>query len=116
MHSDTAPRRLPRKELLIHAIHLGEMAHIRQEDADLDNTGEVRAGGLQHGAHVLDAELGHLGDAGAGRGQDLAVGLAGDLAGDVDAVGGGDGLGLFGGGGLLVGEVLFLGIQKGDWR
>lgn len=83
------------------------MAHIRQEDADLHNTGEVRAGSLQHGAHVLDAELGHLSDAGAGRGQDLAVGLAGDLAGDVDAVGGGDGLGLFGWDGLLVGQVLF---------
>ena len=83
-----------RKELLIRAVHLNEVVHARQENIYFHHLADVRAGGLQHGAQVLDAELRHGGDGGVGEAEDRAAGCAGDLPGAVDHAGGGDGLGV----------------------
>lgn len=80
------------EELLVRLVHLGEVVHGGDEDVDLDDLCERRAGGGEHGGQVVDALLGHLADVVGAQRQDLAVGLAGDLARAVDGAAGLDGL------------------------
>lgn len=87
------------EQLLVHAVHLCEVVHARQEHVDLDDLFDRRPRGLEHGGKVLDALLRHLRDAVRRLREDLARGCAGDLPGAVDRVGGGDCLGLGGGDG-----------------
>lgn len=69
----------------------GKVTHVGEEDVDLDDLGNGRAGLLEDGLEVGDALLGLLGDVALD--QD-ALGVEGDLAGAVDGGGGLDGLGL----------------------
>lgn len=69
----------------------GEVVHVGEEDGGLDNLGDVGASGLKDGRDVLAALGSLVGNAALDEG---AVGLEGDLAGEVDDVGGLDGLGL----------------------
>lgn len=39
----------------VHLVHLGKVAHVGQEDVDLDDLFEAGAGGLEDGGQVLDA-------------------------------------------------------------
>ena len=77
--------------LLVLAIHLSKVAHVREEDGGLDNLGDGRAGLLNDGLDVLAALSRLLGDGALDEG---AVRLEGDLAGAVDSSRGLDGLGL----------------------
>lgn len=105
MHSNTATRRLVHKELLVGSIHLGEVSHIRQENVDLDDLGDVRARGAQDRGDVVAAGLGEFADVAGHQG---AGGVGGDLAGDEDLAVGADGLGLY----VKKGEIL---VGFWDW-
>lgn len=83
-----------REELLVHAVHLREVVHARQEHVDLDDLLDRGPRSGEHGAEVADAQLRHLRDGGLRLRQDLALWCAGDLAGAIDRGGRGDGLGL----------------------
>lgn len=63
VNSHAASRRLVCEELLVCGIHLREVVHASQEDIDLDDLRDIRAGLLEDCGEVLDAEFGHLGDA-----------------------------------------------------
>jgi hypothetical protein len=41
--------------LCVNRVHLGEFIHIIDEDVDLDDLVNRRAGGFENGAQVLDA-------------------------------------------------------------
>ena len=71
------------------------MSHIREEDGGLDDLLDAGAGLLKDGLKVGDALLGLLGDRAL---NELAIGGQGDLAGEVDGIGGLDSLGLHDGG------------------
>jgi hypothetical protein len=76
----------------------GEVVHVGEEDGGLDNLADVGASGLKDGGDVLAALGSLVGNAALDEG---AVGLEGDLAGEVDDVGGLDGLGLERGEGMV---------------
>ena len=79
------------KPLLILAIHPLEIIHVRQKHIHLDDLGHARPRGDQDRRDVLAAHARLVGDVAA---DELAFAVRGDLAGDVDLVGGADGLGL----------------------
>lgn len=72
---------MPRESLLVRGVHFRKVIHARQEDVDLHHLAEVRAGGLENGREIGDAECGHLGDGRAGEREDGSGWCAGDLAG-----------------------------------
>lgn len=69
----------------------GKLAHVSEEDVDLDDLFDGGAGLDEDGLEVGDALLGLVGDGALDEG---ALGGEGDLAGAVDGGGGLDGLGL----------------------
>jgi hypothetical protein len=81
LHRDTRPRRLMRKELLIHAIHLGEIRHIIQKHVDLDHLCDVGASFFEDCDDVIAAGGGFIGDRTL---DEVALVVGRDLAGDVD--------------------------------
>jgi len=70
-----------RKELLIHAIHLGEVCHIVQEHIDLDHLCDVGASFFEDCDDVIAAGGGFIGDRAL---DEVALVVGRDLAGDVD--------------------------------
>lgn len=95
---NAATRRLVREELLKHAVHLGEVCHVVEEDVDLDDVLDGCVGLLQDGDDVLAAQCCLVGDAALDQGAGL---VGGDLAGDEDVGPGDDGLGLWGVSGVV---------------
>jgi hypothetical protein len=82
------------EKLLIRSVHLCEVVHASEEDIDLDDFVEGGTSFFKDGRKVVDAEFGHLGYGGGWLSEDLAGGRAGNLAGAVDCLGCGNGLGL----------------------
>lgn len=80
-----------REPLLVLAIHLGKVSHVREEDGSLDDLGNRRTRLLNDSLDVL-AALGRL--LGNGALDEGAVGLQRNLTGAVDGSRGLDGLGL----------------------
>lgn len=54
--------------LLVLLVHVGEVGHVGQEDVDLDDLVDGRAGLLQNGLQVLQAQGGLLADGALGQG------------------------------------------------
>ena len=77
----------------------GKVGHVSQEGVDLDDLLDGRAGLLEDGLEVGNAGGRLLLD---GALDQVALGIAGDLAGAVDGGGGLDGLGLWDGSGISV--------------
>ena len=77
--------------LLVDGVHGGEVGHVDEEDVDLDDLGQLRAGLAQDGGDVGDARL-RLGPDVALH--NLALGVRRDLARHEDLSGRLDGLGL----------------------
>lgn len=77
--------------LLEDAVHLSKVCHVVEEDVDLDDAVHADVDLAEDALDVLTACLGLVCDAAF---DELAVGGAGDLAGDVDLGSGYDGLGL----------------------
>ena len=94
VNSHTAPRWLMGEVLLVDTVHFRKAVHGCQKHIDLDHLLNSRAGFLEHGSEVLDAELCHVCDGRGGLGEDLAGRCAWDLAGAVDCRRGGDSLGV----------------------
>lgn len=78
-----------RKVLFKHAVHLCEMRHVVEEHIDLDHAVDLDAGLGQDADNVLAALFGLVGDAAFDQ---VAFGVGGDLARDVDLGAGDDGL------------------------
>jgi hypothetical protein len=95
IYCNTAPRWLVRKPFLISTIHLREIVHARQEHIDFDDFADIASGCFQNGRQVLDAEVGHLANAGGREGENLAGRGARDLAGAVNCLRGSYCLGLW---------------------
>jgi len=70
-------------------INLRKIPHIRQEHRHLHHPAQIATSLLQDLVNIFDAEGGFVGDGAGGEG---AVCEGGELAGDVDCVGGSDGL------------------------
>ena len=66
-----------------HAVHLGEMRHVVQENVHLDDFLDRRVGFLQDGQDVLAALGGLVGDVAFDQGAGF---VGGDLAGDEDVL------------------------------
>ena len=81
LDGNTAARRLVGEVLLVHAVHLGEVCHVVEEDVDLDDPvhGNTRLG--ENTLDVLTAHLGLVCDASLDQ---VALGIGGDLTGDED--------------------------------
>ena len=97
------------KELGVHRVHGGEIAHILQEHGGLDHVVHGQAGGLQNGLDIGQHLAGLLGDA---AGNKLAGGgVKGHLAGRDQEAAAVDGLGIGtdGGGGIGGGNDLLHG-------
>lgn len=95
MHRHTRPCRLVGKPLLILSIHLGEVGHVGDENANFDDLVHGATGGFEDGLEVL-AALGRLG--GDGAVDEVAGGVGGDLARAPDLAGSLDGLAVGAGG------------------
>lgn len=80
-----------RKVLGVRLVHLGKVAHVGQEDVDLDHARHVGAGFGEDGFDVLAAGFGLRGD---GAGDERAGRIGGDAARDEDVGAGDDGVGL----------------------
>lgn len=80
-----------REPLLVLAVHLGKVSHVREEDGSLDNLGNRRTRFLDDSLDVLAALGRLLGDGALDEG---TVRLQRNLPGAVDGGRGLDGLGL----------------------
>lgn len=80
-----------REGLCVDGVHLCEVGHVGQEHVDLDDAGDVGAGGGEDGADVCDAGGGLGGDGARDEG---ARGVGGDAAGDEEVGACADGVGL----------------------
>ena len=81
LHRHATPRRLAHKPLLVLAVQLREIPHVRQEHVDLDHLLERGVGGGEDGLDVGAAGCRFLGD---GTRDEVAGGSGRDLARDVD--------------------------------
>jgi hypothetical protein len=81
-----------RKVLLKHAVHLGKVRHVVEEDIDFDDTFDSNTSLLQYAHNVLAALRRLVGDAALDQG---ACVVGGDLARDEDLGACDDGLGLW---------------------
>jgi hypothetical protein len=78
---NTAARRLVGEVLLVHAVHLGKVCHVVEEDVDLDNPVHSNTRLGENTLDVLAAHLGLVRDAALDQ---VALGIGGDLTGDED--------------------------------
>lgn len=97
LHRHATPRRLPHEPILVLAVQLREICHVRQEHIHLDHLLERGVGGGENRFDVGAAGGGFLGD---GAGDEVAGWGGGDLARNVDYRGRFDGLRLWDGGDL----------------
>ena len=81
LHRHATPRRLAHKPLLVLAVQLAEVGHVRQKHVDLDDLLDRGVGGGEDGLDVGAAGGRLLGD---GAGDEIAGGRGGYLARDVD--------------------------------
>lgn len=82
LNSHTAPSGLVAEVLGVLLIHIRKVTHIGQEDSNLDDLCDFRAGSGEDSADILDAQGGLFLE--GSDFEDLAFGVAGDAAGGED--------------------------------